>query len=159
MSKRTVLSTTAFKSSAEERFSNPELERLVDRIEADPCDGEEAEGLEGLRILPWPSRSSGELVWHQVAYLYLEQYEFVYLLDMLDCQEQALPTNQDKLDAIEKVGAGGADRRNSHPHLRIMRLLPTGAYKMANRREREDECCAAQRAEQAGSRQACEGAG
>lgn len=104
MSARSVLATSAFKISSEQRFSDSELERLIDSIEAEPCDGDEIEGLEGLRLLPWPSRSSGELVWHQVAYLYLEQYEFVYLLDVLDCQEQPLPTHQDKLDAIEKVG-------------------------------------------------------
>ncbi|MGH6900029.1 MAG: hypothetical protein ACREJ5_26340 [Geminicoccaceae bacterium] len=104
MSTRTVLATTGFKVSSEERFSVPELERPVDRIEAAPCDGEEIEGLEDLRLLPWPSRSSGELVWHQIAYLYIERYELVYLLDVLDCQERALPTHQDKLDAIEKLG-------------------------------------------------------
>jgi hypothetical protein len=36
--------------------------------------------------------------------LYLEQYELVYLFDVLDYKEAALPTHQDKLDAIEKVG-------------------------------------------------------
>jgi hypothetical protein len=54
--------------------------------------------------LLWPSRSSGELIWHQVAYLNVKRYEFMYLLDVLDCEECALPTHQDKLDAIEKVG-------------------------------------------------------
>jgi hypothetical protein len=104
MSNRTVCSTTSFRSSCEERFSDSELERLIDSIEAQPCDGEELEGLEGLRLLPWPSRSSGKLVWHQVAYLYIQPYEFVYLLDVLDCHEELLPTHQDKLDAIEKLG-------------------------------------------------------
>ena len=104
MSARTILATSAFKISSEQRFSDTELERLIDRIEAEPWDGDEVEGLEGLWLLPWPSRSSGQLVWHQVAYLYLEQYDFVYLLDVLDCEEQALPTQQDKLDAIERVG-------------------------------------------------------
>jgi hypothetical protein len=103
MSARTVLATTTFKVSSEEKFSDPELERLVDRIESEPCDGEEIEGLEGLRLLPWPSRSSGELVWHQVAYLYIQPYEFVYLLDVLNCEQEALPTHQDKLDAIEQL--------------------------------------------------------
>jgi hypothetical protein len=104
MSKRTVCSTTSFRISCNKRFSGPELERLIDRIEADPWDGDELEGLEGLRFLPWPSRSSGKLVWHQAIYLHLEQYDFVYLLDVLDCHERALPTHQDKLDAIERVG-------------------------------------------------------
>jgi hypothetical protein len=88
----------------EERFSSSEVERLIDRIEAEPWDGDEIEGLEGLRLLPWPSRSTGELVWHQVAYLYLEQYELVYLLDVLDWNEEAVPTRRDKLEAIEKIG-------------------------------------------------------
>ena len=104
MPNRTVCSTTSFRSSCERRFSERELARLIDSIEAEPCDGEEIEGLEGLRLLRWPSQSSGELVWHQVAYLYIESYEFVYLLEVLDCEEQALPTHQDKLDAIEKLG-------------------------------------------------------
>jgi hypothetical protein len=104
MSARTVLATSAFRASSKQRFSASELERLIDTVQAEPCDGDEIEDLEGLRLLPWPSRSSGELVWHQVAYLYLEQYELVYLLDVLDHKEQALPTHQDKLDAIEKVG-------------------------------------------------------
>jgi hypothetical protein len=104
MSKRAVLCTSAFRASSEEKFSDPELERLVDRIEAEPGDGDEIEGLEGLRLFPWPSQSSGELIWHQIVYLYVQQYEFVYLLDVLDCQEEALPTYQDKLDAIEKLG-------------------------------------------------------
>jgi hypothetical protein len=104
MSKRTVCSTTSFKAACEERFSSIEIERLIDQIEAEPWDGDELEGLEGLRLLPWPSGTSGQLVWHQVAYLYLEQYDFVYLLDVLDRHEQALPTHQDKLDAIERVG-------------------------------------------------------
>jgi hypothetical protein len=104
MSARTVLATSAFKTASEQRLNKTEREQLVARIEAEPCDGEEVEGLEGLWILPWLSRSSGNLVWHQVAYLYIERYEFVYLLDMLDCEEPALPTHQDKLDAIEKLG-------------------------------------------------------
>jgi hypothetical protein len=104
MSKRALLCTTSFKTSSERRFSDREIERLVDRIETDPCEGEEVPGLEGLRLLLWPSRSSGELVWHRVAYLYIERYQFVYLLDVLDCEEEALPTHQDRLDAIEKLG-------------------------------------------------------
>jgi hypothetical protein len=36
--------------------------------------------------------------------LYIERYQFVYLLDVLDCEEEALPTHQDRLDAIEKLG-------------------------------------------------------
>jgi hypothetical protein len=104
MARRTLLATTAFAISSRERFSWRELERLVELIEGEPSEGEELRGLEGLRLLLWPSRSSGELVWHQVAYLYLEQYGFVYLLDVLDCEESALPTNQDKLDTIEGIG-------------------------------------------------------
>jgi hypothetical protein len=104
MSSRAVFATSAFKISSDQRFSDTELERLIARIEAEPCDGDEIEGLEGLRLLPWPSRSAGELVWHQVAYLYVQPYEFVYLLDVLDCQEVLLPTHRDKLDAIERLG-------------------------------------------------------
>lgn len=45
---RAMRSTSAFKASMEERFSDYEVAQLLDRIRSEPSDGDEVEGLEGL---------------------------------------------------------------------------------------------------------------
>lgn len=116
MGKR-VLTTSGFQKSAGQRFNQEELETLLAWVQSNPGDGEELHGLEGVRSLLWPSSSSGASVWHRIVYLHLEQYQLIYLLEVLDADEEAFPTASDRLDAIETLG------RISELALRIAEIL------------------------------------